>query len=88
VDWPKAHIVATRYRLAPRSRGVDVGDGQGTDADLASGPAPAPADARVVIDFAAGPYGVGPVMGFDSDDFFRPPAPETLENDRLSGAEG
>ena len=28
------------------------------------------ADARVVIDFRAGPDGVGPVMGFDSGDFF------------------
>ena len=31
-------------------------------------------DARGVVDFAVGPPGVGPVMGFDSDDFF--PAPE------------
>jgi hypothetical protein len=32
-------------------------------------------DARVVVDFAVGPPGVGPVMGFDSDDFF-PSAPD------------
>ena len=32
-------------------------------------------DARVVVDFAVGPSGVGPVMGFDSDDFF-PSAPD------------
>jgi hypothetical protein len=25
---------------------------------------------RVVVDFAVEPYGVGPVMGLDSDDFF------------------
>ncbi len=39
----------------------------------------------VVIDFAVGPDGVGPVMGFDSDDFFKPPAPAPLENDESSG---
>ena len=32
-------------------------------------------DARVVVDFAVGPSGVGPVMGFGSDDFF-PLAPD------------
>jgi hypothetical protein len=31
--------------------------------------------ARIVVDFAVGPSGVGPVMGFDSDDFF-PLAPD------------
>ena len=34
-------------------------------------------DARVVLDFAVGPSGVGPVMGFDSDDFF-PLAPDAV----------
>ena len=34
-----------------------------------SGLVPGADDARVVVDFAAGPPGVGPVMGFDSDDF-------------------
>ena len=39
-------------------------------------------DARVVVDFAVGPSGVGPVMGFDSDDFF-PLAPDAdLEGNR------
>ena len=32
-------------------------------------------DVRVLIDFAVGPPGVGPVMGFDSDDFI-PSAPD------------
>ena len=27
-------------------------------------------DARVIVDFAVGSSGVGPVMGFGSDDFF------------------
>ena len=27
-------------------------------------------DARVVVDFTVGPPGIGPVIGFDSDDFF------------------
>ena len=40
------------------------------DAQVAHGSMPASADARVVIDFGVGPDGVGPVMGFDSDDFF------------------
>ena len=30
----------------------------------------APDDAGVVMDFTVGPPGVGPVIGFDSDDFF------------------
>ena len=38
--------------------------------------------ARVIVDFAVGPSGVGPVMGFDSDDFF-PMAPDAdLEGNR------
>ena len=38
--------------------------------------------ARVVVDFAVGPSGVGPVMGFDSDDFF-PLAPDAdLDDNR------
>jgi hypothetical protein len=32
-------------------------------------------DARVVVDFTVGSPGVGPVIGFDSDDFF-PSAPD------------
>jgi len=39
-----------------------------------SGLAPGGDDARVVVDFAVGSSGVGPVMGFGSDDFF-PAAP-------------
>ena len=31
-------------------------------------------DSGAVVNFAVGPSGVGPVMGFDSDDFF-PSAP-------------
>ena len=39
-------------------------------------------DARVIVDFAVGPSGVGPVMGFDSDDFF-PFAPDAdLDDNR------
>ena len=41
-----------------------------------SGLVPGADDARVVVDFAVGPSGVGPVLGFDSGDFF-PPAPAT-----------
>ena len=60
-------------------------DEQSFDAQVGYGPAPASAEARVVIDFGVGPDGVGPVMGFDSDDFFKPPAPAPLENDESSG---
>jgi hypothetical protein len=39
--------------------------------------------ARVVVDFAVGLSGVGPVMGFDSDDFF-PSAPDAdLDGNRM-----
>ena len=49
-------------------------DEQSVDAQIASGSTVASTDARVVIDFRAGPDGVGPVMGLDSGDFF-PTAP-------------
>jgi hypothetical protein len=62
-----------------------VEDEQSVDAQVGYGSAPASTDARVVIDFAAGPDGVGPVMGFDSGDFFKPPAPAPLEHDESSG---
>ena len=60
-------------------------DEHSVDDQVASGSAPASTDARVVIDFEVGPHGVGPVMGFDSDDFFKPPAPASLENDESAG---
>ena len=41
------------------------------DAQVGYGSTPTSADAHVVIDFGVGPDGVGPVMGFESDDFFR-----------------
>ena len=47
----------------------------GLGAQDQSGLAPGADDARVVVDFTVGPFGVGPVMGFDSDDFF-PSAPD------------
>ena len=50
-------------------------DGEGLDAQDQFGPVPGADDAGVVVDFAVGPPGVGPVMGFDSDDFF-PSAPD------------
>ena len=61
------------YSLRRREHKVE-GD-EGLDAQAQSGLAPGPDDARVVVDFAVGPPGVGPVMGFDSDDFF-PSAPD------------
>ena len=59
-------------------------DEQSVHAQVRNGSAPAPTEARVVIDFAVGPDGVGPVMGFDSDDFFKPPAPAPPDNDASS----
>jgi len=56
--------------------GGQVKDEQSVDAQIAARSTVASADARVVIDFRAGPDGVGPVMGFDSGDFF-PSAPAT-----------
>ena len=49
-------------------------DEQSVDARVAHGSATELPDARVVIDFGVGPDGVGPVVGFDSGDFF-PSAP-------------
>ena len=46
-------------------------------------------DARVIADFAVGSSGVGPVMGFDSDDFF-PSAPDSHpipDNHQAAGGE-
>jgi hypothetical protein len=37
-------------------------------------------DARVIVDFVVGPPGVGPVMGFDSDDIV--PATPDADIDR------
>ena len=54
-------------------------DGQGLPGLL-----PGADDARVIVDLAAGPSGVGPVMGFDSDDFF-PSAPDAdLDRNRTA----
>ena len=65
--------VIGRYLL--RWRGHNVEDDESFEADDQSGLVPGADDARVVVDFAVGPSGVGPVMGFDSDDFF-PSAPD------------
>jgi len=54
-----------------------------------SGLRPGVDDARVIVDFAVGPSGVGPVTGFGSDDFF-PSAPDpdaVLDNPRAGGGE-
>jgi hypothetical protein len=50
-----------------------VEDDESLDAQDQSGLAPRVDDSRVVVNFAVGPPGVGPVMGFDSDDFFSAP---------------
>jgi hypothetical protein len=52
-----------------------VEDDERLDAQDQSGLVSRADDARVVVDFAVGPSGVGPVMGFNSDDFF-PSAPD------------
>ena len=46
------------------------------------GPPIAAAGARIVVDFAVGASGVGPVMGFDSDDFFPLAPEENIHDDR------
>jgi hypothetical protein len=50
--------------------GAHVEDDESLYAQDHSGLVPGADDARVVVDFAVGPSGVGPAMGFDSDDFF------------------
>ena len=61
--------------LLVRWREHNVEDDERLDAQDQSARVPRADDARVVVDFAVGPSGVGPVMGFDSDDFF-PSAPD------------
>ena len=39
-------------------------------------------DAHVVVDFTVGPPGVGPVIGFDSDDFFSSAPDADVDRDR------
>ena len=41
-------------------------------------------DARVVVNFEVGPIGVGPVMGFDSDDFFPSAQDADLDSNRTA----
>ena len=47
-----------------------MGDDDGLGAEDQAGLVPGADDARVVVDFTVGPFGVGPGVGFDSDDFF------------------
>ena len=57
-------------------------DDEGLDAQDQSGLVPGADDSRGAVDFSVGPPGVGPVMGFDSDDFF-PSAPDAdIDRDR------
>ena len=60
-------------------------DEQGADVPAMPSPNLGHDDARVVLEFGAGPYGVGPVMGFNSDDFFRLPGPEFSDSDEPTG---
>ena len=64
-----------RARCSLRWREDSVEDDKNVDTQDQSCVLPGADDARVVVDFAIGPSGVGPVMGFDSDDFF-PSAPD------------
>jgi hypothetical protein len=44
-------------------------------------------DARVIADFAVGPSGVGPVVGFGADDFFpAAPHPDAVLDNPGAGA--
>ena len=71
----RSHGLAVCDRLLARWREHDVEDDKSLDAQDQSGLGRVADDARVVVDFAVGSSGVGPVMGFDSDDFF-PSAPD------------
>jgi hypothetical protein len=53
----------------------DVRDDESLDSQDQPGVPLVAKAARIVVDFAVGPAGVGPVMGFNSDDFF-PLAPD------------
>ena len=69
-----------RYSLRWREHNVE--DDESLDAQDQSGLVPGADDARVVVDFAVGPSGVGPVMGFDSDDFFPSAPDEDIDRNR------
>jgi hypothetical protein len=76
--------VSTEEVAAGRQRLLSKEDLVNDDNDkIASPDQPSPYgadEAHVVIDFAVGPPGVGPVMGFDSDDFT--PSPPDADTDR------
>jgi hypothetical protein len=67
----------------PSRQGEDeVEKDEGLESGGQLGLEPGADDARVVVDFAVGPPGVGPAVGFESDDFF-PVAPDPdLDSDR------
>jgi hypothetical protein len=45
-------------------------------------------DARVIVDFAVGSAGVGPAVGFGSDDFFPvAPQPDAVIHARAAGGD-
>ena len=59
----------------------------GPDSGYHPGREPASEDARVVVDFAVGPGGVGPAVGFGSDDFF-PVVPDAGRPDGPASGHG
>jgi hypothetical protein len=72
-----------RYPL--RSKEENVEENESTDSPAQQGPFLGFDEARLVVDFAVGPSGVGPVMGVDSGDFF-PSAPDADLDSSRTGA--
>jgi hypothetical protein len=80
-------LAAVPGRPLPTEMEVDnVEDDESLDSRDQPGLALGADDARVVVDFAVGPSGVGPGMGFDSDDFF-PSAPDADLDGHRTGAD-
>ena len=84
----RSHVLAARDGpLLAEMEEHTVEENESLDAQDQSGLVPGVDDARVVVDFAVGPPGVGPVVGFDSDDFF-PSAPDADIDRNPTGLQG
>ena len=74
-----------RYPLRSKEENVDENDS--IDSTAQQSLFLAADDARLVVDFAVGPAGVGPVMGVGSGEFFPPAAGAALDSSRTGAGD-
>ena len=74
-----------RYTL--RSKEDNVDENESIDSTAQQSLFLAADDARLVVDFAVGPAGVGPVMGVGSGDFFPSAADADLDSNRTGAGD-